>query len=171
MEEGPAGNTKYYEVSQMYSNIKLLALDFDGVLTNNKVIVDENGKESVICNRSDSLGVGLLQKQGMDVIVISKETNKVVKARCNKLKIFCVQGIDDKVSILKKEMQKRDLQPENVCFIGNDVNDIECIKYVGLGVAVNDAYSDVKKAAKVVTDKKGGEGAVREIIDKILENH
>lgn len=153
----------------MYSNIKLLALDFDGVLTNNKVIVDENGKESVICNRSDSLGIDLLKKKGIDVVVISKESNIVVKARCDKLKIFCVQGIDDKISILKKEIKKRGLQSEEVCFIGNDVNDVECIKYVGLGVAVNDAFSEVKKAAKIVTEKNGGEGAVREIIDNILK--
>ena len=155
----------------MYSNIKLLALDFDGVLTNNKVIVDENGKESVICNRSDSMGIGLLKKKGIDVIVISKEANKVVKARCNKLKISCVQGIDDKISILKKEINKRGLQPEEVCFIGNDVNDVECIEYVGLGVAVNDAFSEVKKAAKIVTEKNGGKGAVREIIDNILKKN
>ena len=155
----------------MYSNIKLLALDFDGVLTNNKVIVDENGIESVICNRSDSLGIGLLKKKDIDVIVISKEANKVVKARCNKLKISCVQGIDDKISILKKEINKRGLQPEEVCFIGNDVNDVECIEYVGLGVAVNDAFSEVKKAAKIVTEKNGGKGAVREIIDNILKKN
>lgn len=155
----------------MYSNIKLLALDFDGVLTNNKVIVDENGKESVICNRSDSLGIGLLKKKGIDVIVISKEANKVVKARCDKLKISFVQGIDDKISILKKEINKRGLQPGEVCFIGNDVNDVECIEYVGLGVAVNDAFSEVKKAANIVTEKNGGEGAVREIIDNILKKN
>ena len=153
----------------MYSEIKLLALDFDGVLTDNKVIVDENGEESVVCNRSDSLGMELLKNKGIDVIVISKESNKVVKARCDKLKIFCVQGIDDKISILKKEIKKRGLQSEEVCFIGNDVNDVECIKYVGLGVAVNDAFSEVKKAAKIVTEKNGGEGAVREIIDNILK--
>ena len=155
----------------MYSNIKLLALDFDGVLTNNKVIVDENGKESVICNRSDSLGIGLLKKKGIDVIVISKEANKVVKARCDKLKISCVQGIDDKISILKKEINKRGLQPGEVCFIGNDVNDVECIEYVGLGVAVNDAFSEVKKAANIITEKNGGKGAVREIIDNILKKN
>ncbi len=79
-------------------------------------------------------------------------------------------GIDDKISILKKEISKRGLKPEEVCYIGNDVNDIECMRYVGLGVAVNDAYPEVKKAAKIVTEKNGGEGAVREIIDNILKN-
>jgi len=153
----------------MNSKIKLLALDFDGVLTDNTVIVDENGKESVICNRSDSLGIELLKKRGIEAIVISKESNKVVKARCNKLKIPYVQSVDDKLSILKKEIQKRGLNPEEVCFIGNDINDIECIKYVGLGVAVKDAYPEVKNVAKLVTQKNGGEGAVRETVDYILK--
>lgn len=154
----------------MYSNIKLLALDFDGVLTNNKVIVDENGKESVMCSRSDGMGIEMIKNKGIDVIVISKEKNKVVKARCDKFKISCIYGIDDKISILKKEISKRCLKPEEVCYIGNDVNDIECLRYVGLGVAVNDAYPEVKKVAKIVTEKNGGEGAVREIIDNILKN-
>jgi len=154
----------------MYSNIKLLALDFDGVLTNNKVIVDENGKESVISSRSDGMGIEMMKNKGIEVIVISKEKNKVAKARCDKLKIPCVHGIDDKISILKKEISRRGLKSEEVCYIGNDVNDIECMRYIGLGVAVNDAHSEVKKAAKIVTEKNGGEGAVREIIDNILKN-
>lgn len=151
-----------------FSKIKLLALDFDGVLTDNTVIVDENGKESVICNRRDSLGIELLKKRGIDVIVISKETNKVVKVRCSKLKISCVFGVDEKLSILKKEIEKRGLAPKEVCYIGNDINDLDCIKYVGLGVAVNDAFSQVKKKADLVTKRNGGEGAVREVIDKIF---
>jgi YrbI family 3-deoxy-D-manno-octulosonate 8-phosphate phosphatase len=152
----------------MYSNIKLLALDFDGVLTNNKVIVDENGKESVICDRSDGFGIDLLRKKGIEIIVISKESNKVVNVRCEKLKILCITGIDEKLSILKKEIEKRNLSPNEVCYIGNDVNDIECIKYVGLGVAVNNAYQEVKNIADYVTQNNGGDGAVREVIDKIL---
>lgn len=155
----------------MYSNVKLLVLDFDGVMTNNKVIVDENGKESIICNRSDGMGVEMIKNKGIDVIVISKEVNKVVKARCDKLNVPCVHGVDDKLSILKKELNNRGLQPEDVCYIGNDVNDIECLKYVGIGVAVNDAFPEVKKVAKVVTKKNGGEGAVREIIDNILKKN
>ena len=153
----------------MNSNIKLLALDFDGVLTDNTVMVDENGKESVVCNRSDSLGIELLKKQGIDVVVISKEKNKVVKARCKKMNINCINGIDDKINVLKNEIKKRGLKPEDVCFVGNDINDIECIKYVKLGVAVNNAYPEVKKASKKVTQKNGGDGAVREVVDMILD--
>ena len=155
----------------MYSNVKLLVLDFDGVMTNNKVIVDENGKESIICNRSDGMGVEMIKNKGIDVIVISKEVNKVVKARCDKLNVPCVHGVDDKLSILKKELNNRSLHPEDVCYIGNDVNDIECLKYVGIGIVVNDAFPEVKKVAKVVTKKNGGEGAVREIIDNILKKN
>ena len=151
-----------------FSKIKLLAFDFDGVMTDNKVIVDENGKESVVCNRSDGMGVEMVKKHGIEVIVLSKEQNKVVKARCDKLKVPCVHGVDDKISILKKEIEKRNLSSNEICFVGNDVNDIECIKYAGLGVATNNAYASVKEIADFVTEKNGGDGAVREIIDKIL---
>ena len=151
-----------------FAQIKMMVCDFDGVMTDNRVIVDENGKESVICNRADYLGIELLKKKGIEVIVISKEKNKVVKARCNKLEIPCIQGINDKLSILKNEIMKKNLMPENVCFIGNDINDIDCIKYVGLGIAVNDSYPEVKEVATIITKKKGGEGAVREVADIIL---
>lgn len=146
----------------------MLVCDFDGVMTDNRVIVDENGKESVICHRGDGLGIELLKKNGIEVIVISKEKNKVVKARCDKLGIQCIHGIDDKLLIFKKEIAKKNLKKENICFVGNDINDIECIKYVGLGVAVNDSHPLVKKAADFITEKKGGHGAVREIADLIL---
>src|SRR3989338_914244 len=151
------------------AKIKLLACDFDGVMTDNKVTVDENGKESVICNRSDCLGIELLKKNGIEVIVISKEKNKVVKTRCGKLKIPCIQGINNKLPILKKELAKRSISKEEVCFIGNDITDIECIKYAGIGIAVSDSYPEVKKAANIVTKKKGGEGAIREVADIILK--
>ena len=153
----------------MFSKVKLLVMDFDGVMTNNKVIVDENGKESVTCNRSDGMGIEMLLEKCIGAIVISKETNKVVKARCKKLSIPCVNGIDDKITILKKELKSRGLKPENVCYMGNDVNDIECMEYVGVAVAVNDAYPEVKKFAQYVTNKNGGEGAVREVIDNIIK--
>ncbi|MBT3465319.1 HAD hydrolase family protein [archaeon] len=152
-----------------FQKIKLLVLDFDGVMTDNKVIVDENGKESVICNRSDGFGIELLKKAGIDVIVISKEKNKVVSARCKKLNIDCIQSIDKKIVVLQKEIEKKNLLVENVCFIGNDINDIECIKFVGIGIAVNDAYEDVKSISDYITRKKGGEGAIREICDLILK--
>lgn len=155
--------------SSQIKQIKLLACDFDGVMTDNNVTVDEDGKESVICNRSDSLGIELLKKKGIEIIVISKEKNKVIKARCDKLKIPCIQGINDKLPILKKELAKRGISKDDACFIGNDITDTECIKYAGIGIAVMDSYPEAKKAANIVTKKKGGEGAVREVADMILK--
>jgi len=143
--------------------IKLLVLDFDGVLTNNTVIVDENGKESVICNRSDGLAIEMFKKKGVEVIVLSREKNKVVKFRCEKLKISCIQGITNKLDVLKKETNKRGLSSTEIGFVGNDINDLECIKYSGLGIVVKDAFPEVKEIADFITQKKGGEGVLHEI--------
>jgi len=152
---------------KLFKNIKLLVCDFDGVFTDNRVIIDENGKESVACSRSDGFGVELLKKNGIDVIVISKEKNNVVKARCDKMGVACNSGVDNKLEVLKKEMLKYHLKPDQVCYIGNDINDIECIKHV-VGVAVDDAVGQVKEEAKLVTKCKGGKGAVRELADILL---
>jgi YrbI family 3-deoxy-D-manno-octulosonate 8-phosphate phosphatase len=160
--------SKMEDIKNRFKKIKLLALDFDGVLTDNMVLTDENGKEAVFCNRSDGLGIEMLKKKGVQVIVISKEKNKVVRARCKKLGIKCFNGIDKKSAIFLREIKKRKLKPEQVCFVGNDVNDIECMKIAGIGVAVADSYKDVFKVADYVTNKKGGKGAVREVADLIL---
>lgn len=153
---------------EKFKKIKLLVLDFDGVMTDNRVLVSEKGEESVFCDRSDSLGIEMLKKKGIDIMVISKEKNKVVKTRCKKLKIECLNNINDKKSILLSEIKKRRIELENVCFIGNDINDLECIKIAGIGVAVADSYTLVLKSADYITKKKGGKGAIREVIDLIL---
>ncbi len=147
----------------------MLVLDFDGVMTDNRVLVWENGKEAVFCNRGDGLGIEMLKKKGIDVVVISKEKNKVVQARCKKLKIKCLQGIENKYSLVLKEIKKRRLKLNDICFIGNDVPDIECIKNAGIGVAVNNSHKSVLRVADYITKKKGGEGAVREVTDLILK--
>ena len=157
-------------IEEKLKDIKLLAMDFDGVLTDNKVFIDEDGKEMVICDRSDSLGIKMLKKEKKEIgiIVISKETSKVVKARCEKLHIEYMTGIDDKLEALKGIIEKRNLKFENVAYIGNDVNDIECIQNSGIGVAVADSVSQVLQVADIVTTKKGGHGAVREFCDLLL---
>ena len=156
-------------LKKKFKKIKLLVLDFDGVMTNNRVLVSEDGRESVFCNRSDGLGIEMLQKKGVEVMVISTEKNKVVQARCKKLEIGCLNGIDNKRDVFLKEVKKRKLKLENVCFMGNDINDLECIKTTRIGVAVADAYKEVLKFADYITEKKGGEGAVREVADLILK--
>lgn len=152
-----------------YNRIKLLASDFDGVFTDNRVLVREDGTESVICNRSDGLGLEMVRAVGIKVVVISKEQNPVVTARCKKLKIPVIQGVGDKLPILKDYMERSGVSREEIMFIGNDTNDIECIKFAGIGVCVADSHQDVLKISDIVTQRKGGYGALREICDQLLK--
>ena len=146
-------------------------LDFDGVLTDNRVWVSESGEESVACNRSDGMGLSMLRKNGIRVIVLSTERNPVVAARCEKLNLPCDQGIDDKRSALLRLAKKYDANLDDVVYIGNDVNDLECICMVGCGIAVADAHLTVLNAADVVLTNRGGYGAVREFCDLLLKSH
>jgi YrbI family 3-deoxy-D-manno-octulosonate 8-phosphate phosphatase len=151
--------------------IKLLALDFDGVFTDNRVMIDENGRESVICSRSDSLGIKMLRARRPDIriLVISKETSPVVRERCRKLNLECLTGIDDKLAMFRRILEESHLARDEVAFMGNDVNDLDCIRAAGIGVAVADSVPPVLHAADYVTQRRGGEGAIREIVEKILE--
>jgi YrbI family 3-deoxy-D-manno-octulosonate 8-phosphate phosphatase len=152
----------------MPKNITMLVLDFDGVLTDNRVWVDENGHESVAANRSDGFGVDLLRAAGVETVVISKEKNPVVQARCKKMNILCLQGETEKASTLKKMLLERGISPLNVIYCGNDINDLPCFPVVGWAVAVADALPEVARQADFVLNKPGGHGAVRELCDLIL---
>ena len=158
-------------VEQKIKKIKLLAMDFDGVFTDNRVFIDENGKETVVCDRSDSLGLKILKEKRPDIkiIVISKETSPVVKARCAKLNIECKTGINDKITIFKQILDLANIISEDVAYIGNDINDIECIQFAGIGVAVSDSDPKVLAVADYITFKNGGRGAIREFIDIVLD--
>lgn len=151
------------------SAVELLVLDFDGVMTDDRVITDQNGIESAICHRGDGFGVELLRRAGIEVIVLSKETNPVVAARCAKLGIPCHQGFDHKLPKLEALAAGRGLGPEHVAYVGNDINDIECVKWSGVGVAVADARAELRACAGWVTARRGGKGAVREVCDAIIE--
>jgi N-acylneuraminate cytidylyltransferase len=148
--------------------VRALFLDFDGVLTDNRVWTDETGRETVAASRGDGFGIALLRKAGIETIVISKERNPVVAARCKKLGVDYVQGVDEKAGILKREQAKRKLVPSQTIFVGNDLNDIPCFSLVGCAVAVSDAMPEVLEKADFVLSKKGGHGAVRELCDLIL---
>ncbi len=150
-------------------DIRMLVLDFDGVMTDNRVLVHEDGAEAVLCDRSDGLGLEKLRDTGIDVMVLSKEKNKVVSARCAKLGINCIQGIDDKVTELEAIIKEKGLGWKQVAYVGNDINDIPCMQKAGLPIAVNDAYLPVKSISQVITRKRGGCGAVREVVDLIIK--
>jgi len=147
----------------------LLALDFDGVMTDNRVLVLEDGREGVWCNRGDGLGLERLRTLGLDVLVISKERNPVVGARCAKLGLRYLQGVDGKWPVLRRHLADERVDPERVIFVGNDVNDLECLRNVGCAVAVADAHPEVLASAAIVLTARGGEGAVREICDLIVD--
>ncbi len=108
-------------------------------MTDDRVIIDQNGIESAICHRGDGFGIERLRTAGVEVIVLSKETNPVVAARCAKLGIECHQGFDDKLPELRRWRRIAASQPEQVAYVGNDVNDLECVRWAGVGVAVADA--------------------------------
>lgn len=153
------------------SNIKALILDFDGVLTDNKVYVDKSGKESVKCNRSDGIGIKALQDFGIKCVVMSSEPNDIVTRRCNKLGIEVHQGLSSKVDKLKEWIDINKIDINETCFIGNDINDIDIMRQVFVSVAVKDSHPDVLKIANLVTNKAGGDGAVRELCDWIVDSH
>ena len=125
------------------SVVQLLLLDFDGVLTDNRVLVDQNGREAVLCHRGDGWGIARLVEAGVGVVVISTERNPVVTARCRKLGIECVQSCDDKLAALQAVVRARALDRAAVAYVGNDVNDLSCINWVGISVAVADAVPEI----------------------------
>jgi len=148
--------------------IRLLVLDFDGVLTDNRVWVDQDGREMVAANRSDSLGINQLRQAGVETVVISTETNPVVAARCRKLNIPWIQGENDKATALRKLLQDRNIDANEAVYLGNDVNDLPCFPLVGWAVAVADAMPEVIRQADFILTRPGGRAAVRELCDLIL---
>lgn len=149
--------------------VRLVVMDFDGVLTDNRVWVDEMGKETVAAYRSDSLGLAILrQKTGIESLVLSMETNPVVSARCKKMNVPVLQGINQKDGALIKFLAERRIDPKEVVYIGNDVNDLVCFPQVGCAVVPVDAEPDVIKQADITLTRKGGHGAVRELCDILI---
>jgi len=160
------------EIGKIYSKaakIKLAVFDFDGVFTDNHVIVSEDGSESVICSRSDGLGLEMLRKAAIKTLVISTEKNSVVSKRYKKLGIRCIQSCEDKEEILKKETSRLSIALSEVSYMGNDINDAKCLEIVGFPVCVFDAYPPLKKKAVYVTKRRGGHGAVREFCELIIK--
>lgn len=149
------------------SAVRLVVFDFDGVFTDNKVIVTQKGEEAVVCSRADGYGLAMLRSAEVDSLVLSSEVNLVVSARCRKLKLCCIQGCADKLRALKKLASERGLTLAQIAYVGNDINDLACMGAVGLPVAVADAYPQALEVAAYITSRKGGEGAVREICEML----
>jgi YrbI family 3-deoxy-D-manno-octulosonate 8-phosphate phosphatase len=151
--------------------IELIICDFDGVLTDNRVWTDQDGREMVAAFRSDSFRIGELREKGMDVMILSSEVNPAVGARAKKIGVEAVHGVglQDKGRALLQVLEQKNVKAENVVYVGNDLNDLPCFEIVGWSVAVADAYPEVIRAADYVLSKPGGYGALRELCDLILK--
>ena len=149
----------------------LVVFDFDGVFTDNRVWVDERGAESVACWRGDGIGLRRLEEVGIRHVIVSTEPNPVVAARATKLRIRCVHGVDDKLSVLHDEAVQAGVGIERTAYVGNDVNDAPCLETAGLPVVPADAWPEVVPLARWVLARPGGFGCVRELCDAVWRAH
>ncbi|MFC5679317.1 acylneuraminate cytidylyltransferase [Aeromicrobium endophyticum] len=150
---------------------RAVVTDFDGVHTADRVVVDEHGVESVEVNRSDGMGVARLRRAGIPFLILSSETNPVVEARAAKLGVEAVTGCHDKLSALCGWARRHGIDVADIAFLGNDVNDLACLRAVGWPVVVAGAHRDVHVASPIVLRRHGGDGAVRELADRVLAGH
>ncbi|GGY32927.1 transferase [Streptomyces xanthochromogenes] len=149
-------------------DVDAVVLDFDGTQTDDKVLIDSEGRELVAVHRGDGLGIAALRRAGLKLLVLSTEQNPVVAARARKLKIPVLHGIDRKDVALKQWCEDEGVDPQRVLYAGNDVNDLPCFALAGWPVAVGSAHDSVRAAARAVTRTPGGEGAIREIAAWLL---
>lgn len=149
--------------------LRALVMDFDGVHTDDRVMVSTSGEETVACSRADGMGIELLRKAGLAMTVISKEPNAVVAARCAKLQISCTHGVENKLPLMRKWLDEQGISLDETLYIGNDINDLVCIAAAGCGVVPADAHPAALALADLVLTKRGGKGALRELADMILE--
>ncbi|MFE1028713.1 cytidylyltransferase domain-containing protein [Streptomyces sp. NPDC058818] len=150
------------------ADIDAVVLDFDGTQTDDRVLIDSDGREFVSVHRGDGLGIAALRRSGLTMLILSTEVNPVVAARARKLKLPVLHGIDRKDLALKQWCEEQGIAPERVLYVGNDVNDLPCFALVGWPVAVASAHDAVRGAARAVTTVPGGDGAIREIASWIL---
>jgi len=147
--------------------LDLIVYDFDGVMTDNRALVFEDGREAVFVNRSDGLAVKGMKKAGIAQIILSAEKNPVVTARGNKLGIPVLQGIEDKKPALEKYLRENKVDPSRAAYVGNEINDLGPMSLVAWRICPADAHPEVKSAANVVLRAKGGYGVVRELWDLV----
>lgn len=150
-----------------WEDIKIVFSDFDGVMTDNRVLIDETGREAVYVSRADGQAIHMLHSMEIDMVIISTETNGVVGRRAEKLKVKCIQSVSDKAECLRQYCREKNVSLQHVAYIGNDINDLEAMRIAGIKIVPGDAYEEVKDIADYVTEKKGGYGVVREVAEVI----
>jgi YrbI family 3-deoxy-D-manno-octulosonate 8-phosphate phosphatase len=149
------------------TEIRLVVFDFDGVFSDNRVWTNDRGEEAVACFRGDSQGLRRLDEVGVDYFILTSETNDAVPARAKKIRAECIRGIEDKLPVLEGELERRGVSLAETAYLGNDVNDAECLAAVGVPVVPSDAWAEVVPLAKIVLTRAGGHGCVREFCDSV----
>jgi 3-deoxy-D-manno-octulosonate 8-phosphate phosphatase (KDO 8-P phosphatase) len=157
------------ELETLLERVRFAVFDFDGVFTDNRVWVNERGEEAVAFSRSDGLGLRRLDDVGVRYLIVSMEKNPIVGARAQKLKVDCLQGITDKLAIVRERTSDAGVLLEDTAFVGNDINDADCLRAVGCPVVPADAWPEVKPLARWILNRGGGNGCVREFCDGVWE--
>lgn len=152
-------------------NISLVLSDVDGVLTDGGIVFNNQGIEAKKFHIRDGMGIKLWQRAGHKFGLITGRSSHIVQVRAGELGIEIVrQGFEEKLVVVRETISELGVQPQQVCFIGDDLPDLPVLKHVGLAVAVADAAADVRDAAHLITNCRGGEGAVRELLERILRS-
>ena len=151
-------------------DVDAVVTDFDGVHTDDHALIDQDGRELVAVSREDGMGVALLREAGVPLLILSSETNPVVSARARKLGVDVIQGLGDKASALAAWAEREGIRLDRIAYLGNDVNDLGCFALVGWPVAVPDAHPLVLAAARITLSRPGGDGAVRELAERVLQS-
>ena len=157
------------ELGPLLERLRLAVFDFDGVFTDNRVWVNEHGDETLAFSRSDGLGLRRLEEVGVRPLIVSMEESPIVTARAGKLNVDCVQGVEDKLAVLRERTDELGVALEDTAFVGNDINDAECLRAVGMPVVPADAWPEVMPLARWVLTRAGGTGCVREFCDAVWE--
>ena len=151
--------------SKKILEIQLIIYDFDGVMTDNRALLMDDGREAVFVHRGDGLAVAMIKEMGLPQVILSTETNPIVAARARKLGIPVLQALANKKNAVEALLKERKVAREHVVFVGNDINDEEAMLSVGWPIAPADACSQIKKIARIILSTQGGHGAVRELLD------
>lgn len=152
------------------AQIRALITDFDGVHTDNSVFLDMDGRELVRCSRADGMGIEMLRRRGLKLLVLSRESDGVVAARARKLQMECAHDVKDKLPFLDAWRQRNGFSWQELAYIGDDVNDLECLEACGVSAAPSNARPEVKEICQIVLRRSGGDGALRELCDHLIDS-
>jgi 3-deoxy-D-manno-octulosonate 8-phosphate phosphatase (KDO 8-P phosphatase) len=156
------------EIKMQFSDIDFLIFDFDGVLTNNIVHIDESGGEMVSCSRADGLAFDVLHKLNKPVYILSTEKNPVVTERAKKLKTQVLQGVKNKVEAIKELSNTEGYSLKKCLYVGNDLNDYLAMKLCGFRACPSDSHNKIKEVSNIHLNTQGGLGVIRELLEEVF---